>query len=80
MVDIRVRDVDDQVIAEFRSRAERNRRSLSEELRIALTGEAQRPRLEWLKRIEAWQRELRARHGVMPDSTPGIREERDRRE
>ncbi len=79
MGEIRVREVDDGVIAEFRQRAARNGRSLGAELRAVLTDEASRPRREWLQRIEAWQEELRARHGVMPDSTPLIREERDRR-
>ena len=37
-----------------------------------------RPRREWADRLEEHRESIRKVHGVLPDSTPLIREERDR--
>lgn len=79
MGDIRVRNLDDTVVAELKDRAKRHGRSLEAELRSVLTDEAFRPRRELAERAEQLRDSLRAEYGAFPDSTPIIREERDRR-
>ena len=77
MGEVRVRNVDDEVISEFRARARRNGRSVGAELRDLLTGEAQRPRREAVAELVKFQEAMRTKYGEMPDSAPGIRAERD---
>lgn len=79
MGEIRVRDVDDGVVSALRDRARRHGNSLSEELREMLTREAFRPREETIERLQRVRDQIRAKSGVLPDSAPGIRGERDRR-
>ncbi len=78
MGDVRVRNLDDNVVAEFKDRAKRHGRSLEAELREVLTAEAFRLRRELAERARQLRDELRAECGELPDSTPFIREERDR--
>jgi len=79
MGEVRVRDVDDGVVAALKDRARRHGRSLAEELREVLTREAFRPRQETTDRLQKLRDDIRAECGVLPDSTPFIRSERDRR-
>ncbi|TWT45288.1 hypothetical protein RAS1_17100 [Phycisphaerae bacterium RAS1] len=78
MGDVRVRNLDDNVVAEFKDRAKRHSRSLEAELREVLTAEAFRLRHELALRAQEFRDELRAKYGAFPDSTPDIREARDR--
>lgn len=78
MGDVRVRNLDDNVVAELKDRAKRSGHSLEAELRSLLTAEAFRPRRELAKKLEAMREEIRAEYGTLPDSTPLIREQRDR--
>ncbi len=78
MGDVRVRNLDDNVVAEFKDRAKRNGRSLEAELRDVLTTEAYRLRRELGDRAQQFREELRTKYGEFPDSTPDICEERDR--
>lgn len=80
MGDVRVRNLDDNVVAEFKDRAKRHGRSLEAELRDVLTAEAYRPRRELAAKAQQFRDELRTKYGEFPDSTPDIREERDRLE
>ena len=79
MGELRVRNIDDAVIAEWRARARRRGRSVAEEVRDLLTDEALRPRREAVAELKRLQDAMRARHGELPDSAPGIRAERDAR-
>ena len=79
MGELRVRNIDDGVVAEWRARARRHGRSVAEEVRDLLTEEAMRPRRETVARLRQLQEQILAESGVLPDSTVGIREERDRR-
>lgn len=78
MGDVRVRNLDDNVVAEFKDRARRHGRSLEAELREVLTTEAFRLRRELAAKAQQFREELRAKYGEFPDSTADIREERDR--
>jgi hypothetical protein len=78
MGDLRVRNVDDEVIDMLRSRATREGRSLSRLAGELLAAEAMRPRPEWSERLERLRAGILAECGELPDSTPDIREKRDR--
>jgi plasmid stability protein len=79
MGEVRVRDLDEGVVSALKDRARRHGKSLSEELREMLTREAFRPRQETIDRLQQLRDDIRAECGVLPDSTPFIRTERDRR-
>jgi plasmid stability protein len=78
MADVKIRKLDDWVVASFRARAKRAGRSLEAELRQTLTDIACARRTALLGEINAFRDELRARYGEMPDSTPLIREIREK--
>lgn len=77
MGDVRVRNLDDEIVEELKARARRHGKSLESELRAVLTAEARRPRQELSKRLQSFRDELRQQYGELPDSTPFIRAERD---
>ncbi|MBL8551941.1 MAG: hypothetical protein JNJ73_18275 [Hyphomonadaceae bacterium] len=77
MADVKIRDLDDGLVAFYRQRAEANGRSLEEELRQTLAEKRQRVRLEWAERLAKNHAEFERKYGVLPDSTPGIRAWRD---
>ncbi|MCC7274055.1 MAG: hypothetical protein IT561_15410 [Alphaproteobacteria bacterium] len=79
MAEVKIRKLDDWVVATHKARAEAAGRSLEEELRQMLTMMAEQPRAEMAKAFAAVRAQLRRKHGVLSDSTPHIRAERDRR-
>lgn len=78
MAEVRVRDLDENVVGEFKDRAKRHGQSLEAELREFLTREALRPRRELVEDLERFSESLEAKYGLLSDSTPLIREDRDR--
>jgi plasmid stability protein len=79
MGDVRVRNLSDEVVAQWKARARVHGHSLQQELRTLLVEEAYRPRREMVAHLRELQDAMRAECGELPDSTAGIREERDRR-
>ena len=79
MTDVRVRDLDDDVVAQLKDRARMHGRSLENELREVLTDLATRPKRELAERAAELRASIKAESGVLTDSAPFIREERDRR-
>jgi plasmid stability protein len=79
MAEIRVRNIDDGVVELLRARAAREGLSLAGSVRQVLEAEALRPRQEMVARVRAWHDEMVRRHGLLPDSTPEIRAERNQR-
>lgn len=77
MGDVRVRNLDDEVVLVLKDRARRKGVSLEAELREVLSAEALRPRREWFQRLKEMHEDMRREFGVLPDSTPGIRAWRD---
>jgi plasmid stability protein len=77
MPDVRVRNLDDWVVSEFKDRAKRHGNSLDRELRALLTEEAGRPRREAAARCAKLREAIRAEVGTLSDSTRFIREARD---
>ena len=79
MTDVRVRNLDDDVVAQLKERARMNGRSLENEIREALTELAMRPQREIAKRAAELRASIKAESGILTDSATFIREERDRR-
>jgi plasmid stability protein len=79
MGEVRVRNVSDDVVEQWKARARLHGHSLQEELRSLLEDEAYRPRREMAAKLRELRESIRSECGELPDSTPGIREERDRR-
>lgn len=79
MADLRVRNVDDQALETIRARAQRQGRSLSEEVRAILRAEANRPRREFARAARELLEELRSQYGSFSDSAALIRADREER-
>jgi plasmid stability protein len=79
MTEVRIRNVDDWVVDSIRTRARAKGQSLEGALRALLQQEAMRPKLELAKELRYMREQLHKKYGTFSDSTPLIREERDRR-
>jgi antitoxin FitA len=79
MTDVRVRDLDDDIVALLKDRARLNGKTLENELREVLTELATRPQRELAERAAQLRAEIKAESGVLTESAAFIREERDRR-
>lgn len=77
MAEVRVRKLDEAVVHNLKERAKREGTSVEALLRRFITEATERPRLELLTQLREHQRVMRETCGVLPDSTPGIREWRD---
>jgi plasmid stability protein len=77
MAEVRVRKLDEFVVAQLREQAQRKGTSVEAILREIISREALRPRQELIAMLKQHQDEMRERYGVLPDSTPGIRAARD---
>ena len=80
MADVKIRKLDDWVVESFRVRARQAGRSLEEELRRFLTEAARQRRERFVAELDELNATLREKYGELPDTTPLIREERDRSE
>ncbi len=79
MADVRVRNLDDDIVALLKDRARMNGRTLENELREALTELATRSTRELAEQAAQLRAAIKAESGVLTDSAPFIREERERR-
>lgn len=76
MASLTIRRLDDEVYAALKVRARRNGHSLEAEVREILT-ERTRAKADLVQRLRAFQEEMQEKHGVLPDSTPILREMRE---
>lgn len=79
MTEVRIRNVDDWVMAFHRLEARRQGLSLENLLKSMLTASAAAKRQMLVSEIRTDLSELEQKLGTFPDSTPFIRAERDRR-
>lgn len=79
MAEIRVRNLEDWVVEEFRRRAQRHGRSMEAELRDVLSVEAASRRKKIAEEMQALRGELFQKYGLMSDSAELIRQDRDER-
>ena len=77
MAELKIRDVSDTTVSFYRQRAKAKGVSLEEALRQALTEMQMESRRQMLEEIDAHLAYMEGKYGVLPDSTPGIRAERD---
>lgn len=78
MGQIRVRNLDDGVVQELKDRAAHLGTSVESMLRSLIIEEAARPRRDMLAELRRHQELMRESHGLQPDSTSLIRDERGR--
>ncbi len=79
MSELRVRNIDDWVVAELKAQARAHGRSLEAELRNRLRELALLPRQEMAERASRLRATIAQEHGLLPDSAAAIREDRDAR-
>jgi plasmid stability protein len=80
MVDILVRNVDDDAAAQLKEKAKAAGKSVNDLAREALHAAAKPSKEEAWATLDRIRAKIRARVGHdLPDSTPGIREDRDNR-
>ena len=79
MADVKIRNLDDHVHDAYRQRAENGGVSLEEELRRALKENLLSERRAWAVRLAELHAKFREQYGELPESWPGIREDRDNR-
>lgn len=79
MPDVKIRRLPEWVVVALKARAKQAGRSLEEELRVLLTETAARSRQDCIGELAAFREQLRRRYGLMNDSTPLIREDRQQR-
>jgi plasmid stability protein len=79
MANVKVRNLDDQVVDFHRRRAAQAGRSLEAELRRVLTEATYAKRRKMVREITRNFERLRKKVGTLPDSAPGIRAEREGR-
>jgi plasmid stability protein len=79
MTEVRIRNVDDWVVAWHRHQAKLEGRSLEGELRQIIAEAALAQKHACVEEMRAGLDELRAKYGAFSDSTALIREDRDRR-
>lgn len=79
MADVKIRNLDDHLYEMYRGMADDAGISLEEQLRRVLADYVDKQRQTIIEDLRRGLDEMHEKYGVMPDSTPGIREERDRR-
>lgn len=79
MADVKIRNLDELTYEAYRQRAEEQGISLEEELRRALKENLFKERQGWADYLMEQHRKFREQHGELPESWPGIREDRDTR-
>ena len=81
MANISLRDVPDELYQQLKEMAERERRSVNQQILVLLERSVrlhQRPAAEVWERIERRREVIRARAGVTPDAAELIAEDRSR--
>ena len=79
MADVKIRNLDDRVRDTYQRMAEAEGISLEEQLRRVLGEYLSQERRSMILEVEQGLSRMRDKYGVLPDSTPGIRTDRDRR-
>jgi hypothetical protein len=77
MADVKLRKLDEWVVEVYRTRARAAGHSLEEEMRRTVTSAALKPRLDFARKMARLREKIRRKYGILSDSTPGIRQERD---
>jgi plasmid stability protein len=79
MTELRIRKLDDWVASWLKLQAKLHNRSLEKELRELLTQTARSQKQQIADQLMNDLESLERKHGLFPDGSKGIREERDKR-
>ena len=79
MTEVRLRNVEPEVLDVIRELARRRHRTMEQYLKDELAALADREKTAMLAQLRQTRQELHATHGEGPDSTEGIRAEREAR-
>jgi hypothetical protein len=79
MAEVRLRNVDENAIAVIRELAKRNSQSMEHLIKESLYALADREKQSLLTELRHYRRTSGREVDILPDSTAGIREERDAR-
>jgi plasmid stability protein len=79
MADVKIRNLDDRLHDAYRRMADSAGLSLEEQLRRVLSDYLSQERRTMLLEVERGLAEMEEKYGILPDSAPGIRADRDRR-
>lgn len=79
MAEVRVRKLDEGVKLLLKDQAARRGQNLEAYLREVLAEAARKPRRVLAEQLQALREGIQREHGLLSDSTPGIREDRDAR-
>lgn len=79
MAQIKVRDIDDWIVDVLKDNATDVGQSLEEHLRHVLKDAALANQYRFAKEQAVFLHEMAEKHGTLPDSTDGIREDRQKR-
>lgn len=79
MANVQITELDDRLYDMYRAMADAAGISIEEQLRRVLTAHLSEERRAMVREVEEGLARMREKYGVMPDSTPGIREDRDAR-
>lgn len=79
MADVKIRNLDDQAHEAYRAMAAAAGVSLEEQLRRVLSDYLSQERQAMILEVERGLAQMQQKYGIMPDSTPGIRADRDAR-
>ena len=79
MGDVKIRNLPDWIVAKYKNIAEHEGKSLEETLGNLITETAVKRRQASARRAKDFQDKLRKKYGVLSDSTPGIRADRQSR-
>ncbi|MGH7242369.1 MAG: FitA-like ribbon-helix-helix domain-containing protein [Phycisphaerales bacterium] len=77
MGEVRIRNLEEEVVQALKAQAQRHGISFESELRQLLTDAAWRPRRQMVKELRKLQAKIRAEVGILSDSAPIIRAQRD---
>jgi plasmid stability protein len=79
VADVKIRNLDDRLHETYRRMAEAAGISLEEQLRRVLEAHVQQERAALVDRLQAGLDRMQEKYGVMEESWPGIRADRDER-
>ncbi len=79
MTEVRLRNVDPEAIEVIREIARRHSKSMESLIKEQLYELADREKNALLAQLRQSREELFQKYGLLPDSTPGIRDEREER-
>jgi len=77
MTEVRIRNVEPWIVAAIHKIAKQNGRSMENEIKEALHKLAGADKKKWILRLRRGRNKIQKKYGILSDSTPEIRAERE---